>query len=101
MANDFKRHIGTGSTTGTTIYTVPTSAVDVVIGLTLANKTSDKVYASITIAGYTMLNEAPIPAGSTLSALDGKIIMEAGDSLVATTDVDNAVDVILSVLEQT
>jgi hypothetical protein len=44
---------------------------------------------------------APIPAGSALSVLDGKIVLEAGDVVEVTSDTASSADVILSVLEQT
>ena len=48
-----------------------------------------------------VVKDAPIPAGSALSVLDGKIILEAADTVVVTSDTASSADVILSVLEQT
>jgi len=48
-----------------------------------------------------LVKGAPIPANSALSLLDGKIILEAGDTVVVTSDTAASADVILSVLEQT
>jgi hypothetical protein len=46
------------------------------------------------------VKDAPIPAGAALSVLDGKIIAEAADTIVATSSDSDSLDVIISVLEQ-
>jgi len=101
MANTFKNYTGTATTTGATLYTVPGGTVGVVIGLTAANKTINAEAIDIQLNSTYIVKGAPLPVGSTLSALDGKVIAEAGDTIVATSrDSDNSVDIIVSVLEQ-
>jgi hypothetical protein len=87
-------------TSATTVHTVASGEEAVVIGLNLSNILTTQVKATVTIAGAHIIKDAPIPAGSALSVLDGKIIMEAGDTCVVTTDTASSCDVILSVLEQ-
>jgi hypothetical protein len=41
-----------------------------------------------------------LPAGSALSLLDGKIVLEAGNVVTVTSDADATVDVIISFMEQ-
>lgn len=89
--------IGTSSAT---VHTVASGQEAVVIGLNLANVTTSQIKVTVLIAGATVVKNAPIPAGSALSALDGKIIMEAADTCVVTSDTAASCDVILSVLEQ-
>lgn len=101
MANTFKNYTGTASTTGATIYTVPGSTTAVIIGLTLANKSASAETVSVQLGSTYIVKDAPLPVGSTLSPLDGKIIGEAADTIVATAAANSAVDVIVSVLEQT
>jgi hypothetical protein len=87
-------------TSATTVHTVASGEEAVVIGLNLSNILTTQVKATVTIAGAHIIKDAPIPAGSALSVLDGKIIMEAADTCVVTTDTASSCDVILSVLEQ-
>ena len=101
MPNVFKNYTSSAVGTGaTTVYTVPASTVGVVIGLNLANISSTQVSVDAQVNGVYLIKAAPIPAGSALSALDGKIILEAADTLAVTSSDASSVDVILSVLEQ-
>lgn len=101
MANTFKNY--TSSSVGTsavTTYTVPASTTSVMIGCNLANTTASQVAVDVQVAGVYLVKGAPIPANSALSVLDGKIILETTDTVVATSDTATSVDVIVSVLEQ-
>jgi len=101
MANTFKNYtsasVGTG---GTTVYTVPASTTAVVIGCNLANTTASSITVDVQLGSTYIVKGAPIPAGSALSVLDGKIILETGETIVVTSDTATSTDVILSVLEQ-
>ena len=83
-----------------TTYTVPSATVAVTIGLTIANTTASQITVDVQCAGVYVVKGAPIPAGSALSVLDGKIILEAADTVVVTSSAATSADVILSVLEQ-
>lgn len=101
MANVFKNY--TSSSVGTspvTTYTVPASTTAVTIGLNIANTTASQIVVDVQAAGVYVIKDAPIPAGSALSVLDGKIILETTDTVVVTSDTATSADVILSVLEQ-
>ena len=101
MANVFKNY--TSASVGTspaTVYTVPGATVAVTIGLTIANTTASQITVDVQCAGVYVVKGAPIPAGSALSVLDGKIILEAADTVVVTSSAATSADVILSVLEQ-
>jgi hypothetical protein len=87
-------------TSPTTVHTVAAGQEAVVIGLNLANISVSQITVDVRIAGAYVVKGAPIPAGSSLAALDGKIIMEAGDTCVVTSNTASSCDVILSVLEQ-
>jgi len=102
MANIFKNSTDTGvGTTPSTSYTVPATTTSVMIGMTVANTVSQQVIVSVQVAGVYLVKEAPVPAGSSLSVLDGKIILEASDTVVVTSNVASSIDVIVSILEQT
>jgi hypothetical protein len=114
MANTFKLVTKAGVTTLDDIYTVAGSTTTVVIGLVLGNTTSSSVTATVTLSSNTagragnnneanqdveIVTSVPIPANSSYSLIDGKIVMEATDVLKVSAS--GATDVILSVLEQT
>ena len=116
MANDFKRictpDIGTSLTT---IYPVPAGASSaalesIVIGITMANKTTSGVTASIFIDNEDgsndvyIVKDASIPAGSALEIMSGNklVLMNDGtnaDNLEALASAADSVDVTVSVLE--
>lgn len=102
MANTFKNYTDSAAgTTPSTVYTVPASTTSVVIGVNLANVHTSQIYVDVQMAGVYIVKQIPIPAGASLSILDGKIILETGDTAVVTSDTASSVDTIISVLEQT
>ncbi len=103
MANIFKNYtVSCTDTTETTVYTVPAATTSVIIGCNLANTTTSQLTADVKVAGKFLIKGVPIPAGSSLSVLDGKIIGEATDTITVTSSNSSGlVDVIVSVLEQT
>lgn len=101
MANTFKNY--TSASVGTspaTVYTVPTATTSVTIGLNIANVSASQITVDVQCAGAYVVKGAPIPAGSALSVLDGKIILEAADTVVVTSSAASSADILLSVLEQ-
>ena len=102
MANTFKNYTGASiGTSPTTVYTVPASTVAVVIGLNLANRTGSSVIVDVQLGSTYIVKAAPVPTGSALSVLDGKIIAETAETIVVTSDTASSIDAIVSVLEQT
>jgi len=102
MANTFKNYTGASiGTSPSTVYTVPASTVAVIIGLNLANRTASSVTVDVQLGSTYIVKGAPVPAGSALSALDGKIIAETTETIVVTSDTASSIDAIVSVLEQT
>tara|TARA_R100001440_G_scaffold4348_1_gene9922 strand:- start:276 stop:629 length:354 start_codon:yes stop_codon:yes gene_type:complete len=117
MANAFKvltRDVAPASAgTPETIYTVQTGSTIVVLGLTLANVHNAQVTASVTLVSTTahtgqttnttahLIKDAAIPAGSTLSVLDGKVNLNVGDIVKVDCSVADKVSVIMSYMEQT
>jgi hypothetical protein len=70
------------------------------MGLNLANKTGSQVTASVQLGSTYVIKDAPVPSGSALGVLDGKLIAEAGEAITVTASANSAVDAIVSVLEQ-
>ena len=102
MANTFKNYTSTSvGTSATTTYTVPASTTSVMVGCTISNTTSSEIKIDVQAAGAYVVKDAPIPSGSALSVLDGKIILETTDTVVVTSNTASSADVIVSVLEQT
>jgi hypothetical protein len=102
MANTFKNYTSASvGTSAATVYTVPASTTSVMIGCNLANTSSSQVAVDVQAAGVYLAKGVPIPAGSALSVLDGKIILETTDTVIVTSDTASSCDVIVSVLEQT
>lgn len=101
MANVFKNYTSASiGTTETTVYTVPASTTSVLLGCNLANKTASGITVSVRLGTVYIVKDAPIPAGSALGILDGKIIAEAADTIRVTSNTASSVDVVLSVMEQ-
>ena len=116
MANDFKRvctpSVGTSLAA---IYTVPagagSSALEtIVIGITLANKTTTGITGSIFIDNEDgsndvyIVKDATIPPGASLEVMAGNklVLMNDGsnaDVLKASCSVTNSLDCTVSILE--
>ena len=119
MANDFKRFtvadVNTSAgASASAVYTVPSSsstAVEsIVIGITLANKSSSGVTASVFLDNYDGTNDvyivkdASIPAGSSLEVMSGnKLVLQGdgttNDTIRVSASSSSAVDATVSVLE--
>jgi hypothetical protein len=117
MANDFKRFCvpNVSNSSNTTLYAVPAGASSaalesIVIGITMANKTSSGITASIFIDNEDgsndvyIVKDASIPAGASLEVMSGnKLVLQNdgtnGDNLEALASAANSLDVTVSVLE--
>ena len=90
MANDFKRFCtpNVSDSSNSTIYAVPAGASSaalesIVIGITMANKTSSGITASIFIDNEDgsndvyIVKDASIPAGASLEVMSGnKLVLQ-------------------------
>tara|TARA_B100000427_G_scaffold81709_1_gene66758 strand:- start:889 stop:1215 length:327 start_codon:yes stop_codon:yes gene_type:complete len=108
MANTFK--LKTKANVGVTtsnVYVVPSSTTTVVIGVTLANTSGSGINVAIGITrastdDISVLKNVPIPQGSSLEFMQGnKVVLEATDSFTAYSDVNNTLDVALTIMEIT
>ena len=102
MANTFLNYTSSlTDATETTVYTVPASTTGIILGCNVANTTTSQVTVDVKCAGKFVVKGAPVPSGSALSVLDGKLIAEAADTVtVQSSDSSGNVDVIVSVMEQ-
>jgi len=117
MANDFKRFCvpNVSNSSNSTLYAVPAGASSsalesIVIGITMANKTSSGITASIFIDNEDgsndvfIVKDASIPAGASLEVMAGnKLVLQNdgsnGDNLEAICSAANSLDITVSVLE--
>ena len=108
MANTFKlktkANIGISTQN---VYVVPNATTTVVIGITLANTSGTGCLVGVGITrpstdDVKLLKNAPIPQGSSLEFMQGnKVVLEATDTLTAESDVNNSLDVALTIMEIT
>ena len=102
MAQTFKNYTAASiGSTPTTVYTVASATTSILIGVNLANRTASQITVSAQLGTTYIVKDAPIPSGGALSVLEGKIIAEAADTIVVTSDTASSCDAIISVLEQT
>ena len=112
MPNTFKLNTKAGgaiaANTDITVYTVPASTTSIIIGLTISNKVTNAVTVDVKLESTTSGNanvnigeNLPIPSGSSLDALAGKVCMNTGDILKIQSDTANSIDIALSIMEIT
>lgn len=110
MANTFKRSVLALDGTIQTLYTVPANTTTVVLGLRLANKTGGTTqtdaYASVWIYdGVNYFSFSPslilVPVRGSVELIDGKLVLQAGDSIRVQANATDLLDVVLSVMEMT
>ena len=108
MANTFK--LKTKANVGVTtsdVYAVPSATTTVVIGVTLANTSSSSINVGVGITRAStddvkLMKNVPIPQGSSFEFMGGnKVVLEATDTFTAESDVNNSLDVALTIMEIT
>ena len=117
MANDFKRFCtpNISNSSNSTIYAVPAGSgsaalESIVIGITLANKSSTGITADVFLDNHDGSNDvyivknASIPAGASLEVMSGnKLVLQgdgtANDALRISASAASALDATVSVLE--
>ena len=108
MANTFK--LKTKANVGVTtsnVYAVPSATTTVVIGVTLANPSGSSINVGVGITRAStddihLMKNVPIPQGSSFEFMGGnKIVLETTDILTVKSDVNNSLDVALTIMEIT
>lgn len=106
MANTFKNYLTANvGTSASTIYTAPTATQSTIIGMTIANTTTNNITASVLVtSGATtvyLVKNATVPVGGSLVAIGGdqKVVLEAADLIQVQSSAASSADVLLSVLE--
>ena len=95
------------------LYTVPANCDTVVIGMLLTNKIGQSVNADVMIEVQSgqgenvyLVKGVQVPAGSSLEVISGKVVVAntgsgTGDTVQVRCDTASALDVTLSILENT
>ena len=108
MANTFK--LKTKANVGVTtsnVYAVPSATTTVVIGVTLSNTSGSSINVGVGITRAStddvhLMKNVPIPQGSSFEFMGGnKVVLEATDTFTAESDVNNSLDVALTIMEIT
>ena len=108
MANTFK--LKTKANVGVTtsnVYVVPSATTTVVIGVTLANTSGSSINVGVGVTrastdDVNLMKNVPIPQGSSFEFMGGnKVVLETTDTLTAESDVNNSLDVALTIMEIT
>ena len=115
MANTFKLKTfeqgATAVNTNISTYTVPASTTTIIIGLTIANITGGSITVDAQIVSTTndvktkvssyIGKDLPIPSGSALDVLAGKVVLQTGDTIVVQSDTLASVNISMSIMEIT
>ena len=108
MANTFKLKTKANAGTATSdVYVVPSATTTVVIGVTLANTTGSSINVGVGVTraatdNVNLMKNVPIPQGSSFEFMAGnKVVLETTDTLTAVSDVNNSLDVALTIMEIT
>ena len=111
MANTFKTKTFDGSSTNAdtlmSIYTVPSATTTIVLGLTLANLTTNTIEVTVTYTNndgdnVNITKLAQIPGKASLEIMSGnKYVMETSDILKVKSSAANSLDTTLSIMEIT
>ena len=110
MANTFKNAAlaNVSNSSYVDLYTCPASTQTVVLGLAIANKTTNAVTVQVQFqdtsasnATFQLLENVSIPANTTLETLAGqKYILEATDILKVKAGTASAIDVVMGLMEK-
>jgi len=91
-------------TTDADIYTTPVQRATIVLAANAANLTSQPVTVTLNVRSAssvvtTVIKEFSIPANDAANLIQGKLIMNVGDVLVAKCSTNNGIELNLSLLE--
>jgi hypothetical protein len=93
------------TTTDRLLYTTPLERASIILASQASNYSANPVTVTVTVRkngqDYIMLNEYSIPPGDQLQVINGKLILDFGCSLRARVSTNDAVNIVLSILETT
>jgi len=93
------------TTTDRLLYTTPLERASILLGSQASNFSTSPVTITFTVRkngqDFIMLNEYEIPPGDQLNVVNGKLILDFGCAIRARVSSNNAVNIVLSILETT
>lgn len=101
--NIFRTVTAEVTTTPTTLYTAPAGYTSIILMAHVSNISSST--KTVTFAHYSgsttteLLKDFSVPANDAVSATTGKLVLETGSSVKASASNNNAVKIVLSILE--
>ena len=101
MANQFKKVTLAVTDTSGTLYTVPAATTTIVIGFMISNLGDVPIEVDVEVGGIVYGHKLPIPVGASISALDGKLVLETTETVDVTSNVANSANAFLSIMEIT
>jgi len=101
--NTFKSVVADLTTANTTVYTTPaeTTAIVLLAQVTNVGSGTSNVTFLTTNSNTELAKDFSIPVGDAGSVLDGKLVLEAGNSIVAFASGNNELKLTVSILETT
>lgn len=103
VLNVFKTVTAELTTSSATLYTAPTGYTTVILMAQISNVTTSS--AKVTFSHFDgsttteLLKDFGVPANDAASATTGKLVIQTGNSITASSDTGSALKVVLSVLE--
>lgn len=106
MAVTYKNVVVQTTNTPTTVYTAPASTKSIVLMFQAANNDTAGNYtitvtvtdSSASITRY-LARSFNIPLNTSISLLDGKLVLDTGDYIQISSDTTGKIDVIMSIAE--
>tara|TARA_B100000282_G_C31697507_1_gene474558 strand:- start:961 stop:1290 length:330 start_codon:yes stop_codon:yes gene_type:complete len=105
MAQNFRNQLTSGIGTSSTDILDAANTFDAIIGIRLANISSQTISVTVTIerssADFIIIKNAEILQGSSLELIDGgsKINLHSGDKVKAISSIDNSLDTVVSFID--
>ena len=101
--NIFKNITANLTTSGSTIYTTPAGYSGIVLMAQLSNITTGTVASSMFVQKggnrTSLVTDFDIPGNDAAGALSGKLVLEPGQSLFASSAANASIQLTLSILE--
>lgn len=93
------------TTTSDTVYTAPVGFTAIILSCQISNVTSGTYQASLSLfdpedsAETSLITDFSIPGNDAASALTGKLVLEPGQSLIASASNNSTLQMVISILE--
>lgn len=97
--NTFKSVTADLTTTEEILYTAPAQTTSIVILAQVASVSNTTSTVTFSSSNTEIVNEFEIPENDAASLLDGKLVVETGESISAFASANNSLKLTLSILE--